>query len=89
MLFILDDMDADDKHVEKSKRVAGCTNVSEQHLREFMEAYRIEFNEDLSSGDASVMLTQLVQFYLQISRPIQPDTHSGNPGIPDLKETAK
>jgi hypothetical protein len=62
-------MQRDDKNLEKFKEVAGCTNVSEQHVREFIEAYREEFDEDLSPSEASVMITQLVQLYLHISRP--------------------
>jgi hypothetical protein len=60
-------MQSDDTASERFKDVA-CATLNEQHLREFIEAFREEFNEQLSRGEASVMLTQLVQFYLHISR---------------------
>jgi len=44
-----------------------------QHVREFQEAYKEEFNEELTEGEASVMLTQLVQFYRLVMRPLPPE----------------
>jgi hypothetical protein len=41
-----------------------------QRIREFQDAYRQEFNAELTEGEASVMLTQLVQLYLHLSRPL-------------------
>ena len=66
--FILSVMQCDGTDLEKLKLIADRTNVTDQHLREFMEAYREEFNEELLPGEASIMLTQLVQLYLHISR---------------------
>lgn len=77
-------MQLDGKNGEKSQEVAGRSNVSEQHLREFIEAYRIEFDEELSPAEASVLLTQLAQFYLHISRPLLPEEFGKNmpPSLP-------
>jgi hypothetical protein len=44
-----------------------------EHLGDFQEAYREEFNEELTEGEARVMLSQLVQFYRLIMRPLPPD----------------
>ena len=44
-----------------------------QRVREFQEAYKQEFGEELTTGEASAMLTQLVQFHLHISRPLPQD----------------
>jgi hypothetical protein len=43
-----------------------------QHIHEFQDAYKEEFNEELTEGEARVMLTQLVQFYRLIMRPLPP-----------------
>lgn len=43
-----------------------------QRVHEFQEAYKEEFNEELSEGEARVMLGQLVQFYQLIMRPLPP-----------------
>ena len=43
---------------------------SEEELQEFIDAYREEFNEKLSKKDAEAMLSQLVQLYLHIMRPL-------------------
>ncbi len=51
-----------------------------QRVLEFQEAYKQEFNEELAEGEAGVMLTQLVQFYLHISRPQPTDTPDTNNG---------
>lgn len=51
-----------------------------QRVREFQEAYKQEFDEKLTAGEAGVMLTQLVQFYLHISRPLPTDTAGTNDG---------
>jgi len=48
--------------------------IDEQRLREFIEAYREEFNEDLPDKKARILLTQLVEFYIQIARPLPNDT---------------
>lgn len=71
-------------HFEKLEDIADGAPASEQHLREFMEAYREDFGEDLSPGEASVMLTQLVQLYLHISRPSPP---TSSPSAPRSGET--
>lgn len=41
-----------------------------QRVREFQEAYKEGFNEEITTGEASVMLTQLVQLYELICRPV-------------------
>ena len=51
-----------------------------QRIREFQEAYKQEFDEELTAGETSVMLTQLVQFYLNVSRPLPPDPSETNDG---------
>ncbi|OGG78489.1 hypothetical protein A3A36_01630 [Candidatus Kaiserbacteria bacterium RIFCSPLOWO2_01_FULL_52_12b] len=53
-------------------------NKEAQRVREFQEAYREEFGEEITIGEASVMLTQLVQLYLLLSRPLPPDTSDTN-----------
>jgi hypothetical protein len=63
-------MQRDDQEFEKVKKAAGNAEISEPILREFVEAYREDFNEELALGEARVMLTQLVLFYLHISRPL-------------------
>ncbi len=50
-----------------------------RRVQEFQEAYEQEFGEELTTGEAGVMLTQLVQLYLHISRPSPRDT----PGVSD------
>jgi hypothetical protein len=44
-----------------------------QPIREFQEAYREEFGEELTEAEARVMLGQLVQFYLLLMRPLPPE----------------
>ncbi len=51
-----------------------------QRVQEFQEAYKQEFGEELTVGEASVLLKQLVQFYLHISRPLPTDTPGTNDG---------
>lgn len=46
---------------------------NKEHSRNFQKAYKEEFDEELTEGDASVMLTQLVQFYRLIMRPLPPE----------------
>ena len=48
-------------------------NKELRHVREFQEAYKEEFNEELTEGEARVMLAQLVQFYRLIMRPLPPE----------------
>ncbi len=51
--------------------------MDDKEAQRVREAYKQEFGEDLTEKEASVMLTQLVQLYLHISRQLPPDT-SGN-----------
>ncbi|OYV63525.1 MAG: hypothetical protein B7X03_01260 [Parcubacteria group bacterium 21-58-10] len=44
-----------------------------QHVREFQKAYKEEFGEELTTGEASIRLHQLVEFYQLISRPLPPE----------------
>ncbi len=73
VVTILSVMPCDDSDSEKSKESGSGAKVSERNLREFMEAYREEFDEELSPGEASVMLTQLVQLYRLLMQPLPPD----------------
>jgi hypothetical protein len=41
-----------------------------QHVRELREGYKEEFNEQLTQGEARVILGQLVQIYLLLMRPL-------------------
>jgi len=44
-----------------------------QRVREFQEAYSEEFGEELTTGEASIRLHQLVELYRLISRPLPPE----------------
>jgi hypothetical protein len=44
-----------------------------QRVREFQEAYREEFGEELTTGEASIRLHRLVELYQLISRPLPPE----------------
>ncbi|MBU6388537.1 hypothetical protein KGQ72_01505, partial [Patescibacteria group bacterium] len=44
-----------------------------QRVREFQEAYKKEFGEELTASEASTRLHQLVQLYQFISRPLLPE----------------
>ncbi|MBU6388543.1 hypothetical protein KGQ72_01535 [Patescibacteria group bacterium] len=44
-----------------------------QRVREFQEAYKEEFGEELTAGEASIRLHQLVELYQLISRPLPPE----------------
>jgi hypothetical protein len=46
-----------------------------QHVREFQEAWKEEFSEELTEGEAQVELSRLVQFYLLVSRPLPPEAN--------------
>jgi len=48
-------------------------------VREFQEAYKEEFGEELTASEASIRLHQLVALYQLISRPLPPET----PGTSD------
>jgi len=48
-------------------------NKEIQRVRELQEAHKQEFNEELTEGETRVMLTQLVQFYRLIMRPLPPE----------------
>lgn len=47
-----------------------------QHVRELQEAYREEFNDELTEEEARVRLTQLVELYRVIMRPLSPEEHN-------------
>ena len=52
---------------------ASETAISERRLREFIAAYQNEFNEELSPKEAQVLLSQLIQLYLHVERPLPND----------------
>ncbi len=43
-----------------------------QHVRAFQEAYKEEFNEELSEGEARIIFRNLVRLYQLILRPLPP-----------------
>jgi hypothetical protein len=44
-----------------------------QHVRAFQKAYKEEFGEELTTGEASIRLHQLVVLYRLVSRPLPPE----------------
>lgn len=45
-------------------------NITEQEIRDFQEAYEIDFGEEISPDEAREMLMRLVQFFELITRPL-------------------
>jgi hypothetical protein len=48
--------------------------ITNERLREFQDAFRKDFGEDVSPEEAREMLSRLVTFYELLSRPL-PDNH--------------
>lgn len=44
--------------------------LSDPRLEQFREAWKQEFGEELSEGDACIWLHELVEFYLLVARPL-------------------
>lgn len=60
------------EEIEEYKNKVGVT-VSDKRVAEFIEAYREEFGEEISSGEASILLLQLTELYFTIARPLPND----------------
>lgn len=57
------------EELEEYKNKVGIT-VSDKRVAEFIEAYREEFGEEISPGEASILLLQLTELYFTIARPL-------------------
>jgi len=44
--------------------------ISENRLSEFIEAYKVEFNEELTRGEVEIVIKRLIPFYFVVSRPL-------------------
>ena len=53
---------------------AASASISDGRLREFVEAYREEYNEEISLNEAREMLSRLVELYLHVARPLPINT---------------
>ena len=49
-----------------------------QRVREFQEAYKEDFGEELTEGEATAIFMRLAQLYLHLSRPLPSDTPGTN-----------
>lgn len=47
--------------------------ISDERLREFQDAYKTDFGEDISPDEARAMMQRLAVFYELVARPLPPD----------------
>ena len=58
--------------------------ISNKRLREFQEAYKKEFNEEVSLEESREMLTRVVTLYQLLSRPLPGEE---NEEMPETEDT--
>lgn len=51
-------------------------NISNERLQEFQDAYKLDFEEDISPESAREMLSRLIAFYEQLLQPLPGDSVS-------------
>lgn len=49
-------------------------NITEERLREFQEAYKTDFGEEISQEEAREMLSRVVTLYELLMRPLPDDS---------------
>ena len=44
--------------------------ASDQRIQQFIDAWKVEFGEELSEAEARIRLNELVDFYCLVARPL-------------------
>ena len=55
---------------EKPLQAADGMPASDQRIRQFIDAWKEEFGEELSEAEAGLRLAELVEFYCLVARPL-------------------
>ena len=56
---------------------AGNHEAGKERLRQFIAAWKQEFGEELSEGEARIRLHELVEFYLLLAKPLPENPTAG------------